>query len=60
MFGRVVHLTVEDVAAARRTVPAILASHGIVLDKADLPQIAPSLEDVFITLVRAAGGAVVS
>ena len=60
MFGRAVHLTVEDVAAARRAVPAVLASHGIILDKPDLLQIAPSLEDVFITLVRAAGGAVVS
>jgi ABC-2 type transport system ATP-binding protein len=60
MFGRTVHLTVEDVAAARRAVPDILASHGIALDKPELLQIAPSLEDVFITLVRAAGGAVVS
>ncbi len=60
MFGRAVHVTVEDVAAARRTLPGLLASRGIVLDDPELPEIAPSLEDVFITLVRAAGGAVVS
>jgi ABC-2 type transport system ATP-binding protein len=60
MFGRTVHVTVDDVDAARRTLPGLLASHGIALDDAELPQIPPSLEDVFISLVRAAGGAVVS
>jgi ABC-2 type transport system ATP-binding protein len=60
MFGRAVHLTVDDVAAARRALPGLLTSHGIALEDAELPQIPPSLEDVFISLVRAAGGAVVS
>jgi len=60
MFGRAVHLTVADVDAARRALPALLAANGIALEDAELPQIPPSLEDVFISLVRAAGGAVVS
>ena len=58
MFGRAVHVTVDDVETARRTLPPLLASGGIALDDQELPRIEPSLEDVFISLVRAAGGAV--
>ena len=58
MFGRAVHVTVDDVETARRTLPPLLAASGIALDDQDLPRIEPSLEDVFISLVRAAGGAV--
>jgi ABC-2 type transport system ATP-binding protein len=58
MFGRAVHVAVEDVAAARETLPTFLRAHGIILDEAELARIEPSLEDVFVSLVRAAGGAV--
>ena len=58
MFGRAVHVAVEDVAEARETLPTLLRAHGITLDGAEFPRIEPSLEDVFVSLVRAAGGAV--
>jgi hypothetical protein len=46
---------VADVESARRTIAARLASNGI--RAGEIKQIAPSLEDVFVARIRAAGGA---
>jgi len=56
MFGRVVHAVVADEVAARASIAARLAEAGIHL--ADMSGIAPSLEDVFASMVRREGGAV--
>jgi len=56
MFGRVVHAVVSDEAAAESAIPARLAEAGIQLS--GMSRIAPSLEDVFASLVRREGGAV--
>ncbi len=55
MFGRTVHATVADAARARREIEASLRAAGLGL--VGIEEIAPSLEDVFISLVEAAGGA---
>ena len=57
MFGRALHVTVEDVEAGRRHIGEALAHAGRRLDA--IEAIPPSLEDVFVSLVRAEGGAVV-
>jgi ABC-2 type transport system ATP-binding protein len=57
MFGRAVHVVVRDVAEARATIPAILESRGVAVRS--IEGIAPSLEDVFVSLIRAEGGAVI-
>ncbi len=57
IFGRTVHVQVSDREEASRTIPAALAARGIELR--EISEVAPSLEDVFIALVRAEGGAVV-
>ena len=57
MFGRAVHVAVEDAAAAASSLPAFLASRGLHVDR--VHTIEPSLEDVFVALVRREGGAVV-
>jgi ABC-2 type transport system ATP-binding protein len=57
MFGRAVHAAVRDPELARVSIRQALAAHGLNLENPDLPEIEPSLEDVFIALVRAAGGA---
>jgi ABC-2 type transport system ATP-binding protein len=56
MFGRAVHVVVEDIDRARSTIPAALESHGLAV--LGMEKILPSLEDVFVSLVRAQGGAV--
>jgi len=56
MFGRVVHAVVSDEGAAETAIPARLAEAGIHLT--GMSRIAPSLEDVFASLVRREGGAV--
>ncbi len=56
LFGRDLHVTVTDRAAALVTLPRRLAAQGIAVT--GLRAIAPSLEDVFIALVQSAGGAV--
>ena len=48
---------VEDAAAAASSLPAFLASRGLHVDR--VHTIEPSLEDVFVALVRREGGAVV-
>ena len=55
LFGRDLHLTVADREAAMAALPARLASHGIPVSS--LREIPPSLEDAFISLVQATGGA---
>jgi ABC-2 type transport system ATP-binding protein len=55
MFGRVVHVAVMDADAARASIPAALEAAGIRVD--GIETVEPSLEDVFVARVRAAGGA---
>lgn len=57
LFGRNVHAVVRDRAAAERIISERLAASGVEL--LGMTPIAPSLEDVFVSLVRAEGGAVV-
>jgi len=57
MFGRSLHVTVEDVAGGERAVMAALEGAG--RSVTDIEPVDPSLEDVFVSLVRAEGGAVV-
>jgi ABC-2 type transport system ATP-binding protein len=57
MFGRALHVTVDDARRARLELPAMLAERGHPVH--DLREVVPSLEDVFVSRVRAAGGAVV-
>ena len=56
MFGRAVHVMVEDEQAARSALPGVLASAGRTCEK--LEPVEPSLEDVFVALVQREGGAV--
>ncbi|HEY2824502.1 MAG TPA: ABC transporter ATP-binding protein [Gemmatimonadales bacterium] len=56
MFGRAVHVVVHDAAEASATLPGFLASRGLVCDR--VTTVRPSLEDVFVSLVRREGGAV--
>jgi ABC-2 type transport system ATP-binding protein len=55
MYGRAVHVAVADAGRAQREIPARLAAEGIALQ--GMERITPSLEDVFVFQVRAAGGA---
>ena len=55
MFGRTVHVVVEDESRAREAIPALLKARGVALDK--MERVSPSLEDVFVALVRREGGA---
>jgi drug efflux transport system ATP-binding protein len=57
MFGRTLHVTVDDDHLAPDGIRAALATAGI--DLISLEVVEPSLEDVFTALVRAEGGAVV-
>ncbi len=56
LFGRAVHVVVQDEAAARAALPPLLAARG--LSCGDITTVRPSLEDVFVSLVRREGGAV--
>ena len=55
LFGRHVHAIVRDAEEARRTVPEALAAAGVALYGIEV--VSPSLEDVFIALVKEQGGA---
>ncbi|MBM4183109.1 MAG: ABC transporter ATP-binding protein [Gemmatimonadetes bacterium] len=57
MFGRTLHVTVTDSARGADAVHRALGSAGRNVDR--ITQIEPSLEDVFVSLVRAEGGAVI-
>jgi len=54
MFGRAVHVVVEDATAASRSLPQLLKEHGLALRS--VTTVRPSLEDVFVALVRREGG----
>lgn len=56
MFGRRVHVVVRDEARAREAIPGLLAARGVALE--GMERVPPSLEDVFVALVRKEGGAV--
>lgn len=56
LFGRVLHVTVEDAGTGRENLEQILASEGI--ESTSIERIDPSLEDVFVSLVQDSGGAV--
>ena len=56
MFGRDVHVVVEDAARATASLPPFLDLRGIRCDR--VGPVRPSLEDVFVSLVRREGGAV--
>ncbi|MEJ2237451.1 MAG: ABC transporter ATP-binding protein [Gemmatimonadales bacterium] len=56
MFGRAVHITVVDESSAYNAIRATLTAAGRVCKS--LERITPSLEDVFVSLVRREGGAV--
>lgn len=56
MYGRKVHAVAAEFAPAAAAVRGALAAAGIPLH--GLEQVAPSLEDVFVNLIRREGGAV--
>jgi ABC-2 type transport system ATP-binding protein len=56
MFGRRVHVVVADEALARARIPAAFAERSIPIES--IERVEPSLEDVFVALVREEGGAV--
>jgi ABC-2 type transport system ATP-binding protein len=55
LFGRAVHVTVRDAAQARADLPGLLAARGIAVHGIEVVE--ASLEDVFVALVHASGGA---
>ena len=55
MFGRALHVTVSDPEEGERVVRRTLAESGRQVGR--VRQVEPSLEDVFVSLVRAVGGA---
>jgi ABC-2 type transport system ATP-binding protein len=57
MFGRAIHVLVTDRDRALHEIPETLAAAGRKFH--DLREVEPSLEDVFVALVRREGGAVI-
>jgi len=55
MFGRLVHVVVEDEGEARKRIPSLFEVRNIPLE--GIQRVAPSLEDVFVALIREEGGA---
>ena len=55
MFGRAVHVAVQDASAEARIREA-LDARGLAVES--IAEVAPSLEDMFVSLVRRQGGAV--
>jgi len=56
MFGRRVHAVVVDEGVAKEEIPAVFAARSIPFES--IERVDPSLEDVFVALVREEGGAV--
>jgi ABC-2 type transport system ATP-binding protein len=56
MFGRAVHIVVPDESAARDEIGTALTRAGIEVRSID--RVRPTLEDVFVSLVRESGGVV--
>ena len=57
MFGRALHVTVENLEQGRAAIADALAAVG--RSVTEMRPVEPSLEDVFVSLVRAEGGAVI-
>lgn len=57
MFGRALHVTVPEAAAGEEAIRRALGAAGSRVQRVAVVE--PSLEDVFVSLVRAEGGAVV-
>jgi ABC-2 type transport system ATP-binding protein len=57
MFGRSLHVTVESAEHGRAVIAEALAAVG--REVTEIRPVEPSLEDVFVSLVRAEGGAVI-
>jgi ABC-2 type transport system ATP-binding protein len=57
MFGRRLHVMVDNEEEGRVAVPAALAAHGRTCE--NVTAVVPALDDVFVALVRREGGAVV-
>ncbi|MBI2538136.1 MAG: ABC transporter ATP-binding protein [Gemmatimonadetes bacterium] len=57
MFGRAVRVVVEHAASAVQALPPFLSARGITAHS--ITPVHPSLEDVFVSLVRREGGVVV-
>jgi len=57
MFGRKLHVTVSEEAQGTEIIRHTLAASGREIER--IASVEPSLEDVFVSLVRAEGGAVV-
>ncbi len=57
MFGRAVHVLVEHADSAARELPAFLSARGVACHS--ITPVRPSLEDVFVSLVRREGGVVI-
>ena len=55
MFGRRVHVVVEEEKIAQHAIPALFEKRSIPLDA--IERVPPSLEDVFVSLIREEGGA---
>jgi ABC-2 type transport system ATP-binding protein len=55
MFGRDVHVVVDDDREGRRLVQELLEAEGVPVNS--LERVAPSLEDVFVALIQEEGGA---
>jgi ABC-2 type transport system ATP-binding protein len=55
MFGRRVHVVVADEEIAENAIPALFEKRSIPLDA--IERVPPSLEDVFVSLIREEGGA---
>ncbi|HUL02811.1 MAG TPA: ABC transporter ATP-binding protein [Gemmatimonadales bacterium] len=56
MFGRRLHVTVEEPDAARRELPTLLQHSGVTVN--ELIPVEPTLEDAIMMLIRRSGGAV--
>jgi hypothetical protein len=55
LYGRAVHVLVEEAGGGRRAIEEALGKTG--LDVESVEEVEPSLEDAFIALVEEAGGA---
>ena len=56
LFGRSLHVATGEPASSRDEIARVLADNGI--ESGAIREIDPSLEDVFVSLVQASGGAV--